>query len=65
MGLGRNWYTNWTKTCYIPKVSKFYVKRIFMLTGLNSRYHIWHVNVSFTNHNIMQRRLLKGLEMQK
>ena len=34
MGLGTNWYQIGNKTCYMPKVSKVYVKKMSMLTDL-------------------------------
>ena len=69
MGLGRNWYTIWTKTFYIPKVSKYYLEKGYLYKQA-WKCHLWHVNVCFTNHNAMQKEDLmelnfEGLEMQK
>ena len=53
----------------IPKASKFYVeKRLSMLQAEMS--HLWHVNLSFTDQNRIQRMgpmklNLEGLEMQE
>ena len=30
MGLGPNWYQIGNKTCYIPKVNKFYVEKRYL-----------------------------------
>ena len=69
MWLGRNWYTIWTKTCYIPKVRKYYVKKGYLYQQA-WKCHIWHVNVYFRNHNVMQKGdpmelNFESLEMQK
>ena len=69
MWLGRNWYTIWTKTCYIPKVRKYYVEKGYLYQQA-WKCHIWHVNVYFTNHNVMQKGdpmelNFESLEMQK
>ena len=34
MGQGPNWYQIRNKTCYMPKVSKFYEEKLSMLTDL-------------------------------
>ena len=67
MGFGPNWYQIRNRTCYIQKVSKFYVgKRISIVTCK----YVLHVNMYFTDQSIMQRgdstKLnFKGVEMQK
>ena len=34
MGLGPNWYQIGNKSCYMPKVSKFYIEKTSKLAGL-------------------------------
>ena len=31
MGLGPNWYQIRSKACYIPKVSRFFVEKVYVL----------------------------------
>ena len=69
MGLERNWYTIWTKTYYIPKVSKYYLEKGYLYKQA-WKCHLWHVNVYFTSHNAMRKEDLmelnfEDLEMQK
>ena len=69
MGSGPNWYQIGKRTCYIPKVSKFYVEKGYPCEQA-WKCHLWHVNVYFIDKNIMQKGdpmelNVEGLEIQK
>ena len=62
MRSGSNWYQIRNKTCYIPKVSNFSVGKGHLWEPA-LKFHLWYVNVYFTDNNIMQRsRILKVLK---
>ena len=54
MGRGQKLVTNWEQNKFYTKIKQFLcIKRISMLTGL--KYHLLHVNLYFTDQNIMQK----------
>ena len=69
MEFGSNWYQIRNKTCYIPKVSKCYVKKGYVCEPV-WECHLWHVNVYIKEQSLMQREhpmelYFEGLEMRK
>ena len=67
MGSVPNWYQIGNETCYIAKVSKFYVEKGYLCLQTWKCHH-WHV--SFTDQNIMEMGdpmvlNFEGLGMQK
>ena len=69
MRLGPNWYQIGNRTCYIQKVSKFYAEKGYLCQQA-WKCHLLHVNMYFTDQNIMQegdstKLNFEGLEMQK
>ena len=69
MEFGSNWYQIRNKTCYIPKVSKCYVKKGYLCEPA-WECHLWHVNVYIKEQSLMQRwhpmeLYFEGLEMRK
>ena len=68
MGLSSHWYQTGNNTCYIPKVSKFYVEEEYLFQQV-CIYDLWDINVYFIDQKIMQtghpmELNFKGLEMQ-
>ena len=66
MGLEPNWYQIGNRTCYIQKVSKFYAEKGYLCQQA-WKCHLLHVNMYFTDQNIMQEGASTKLnfEMQK
>ena len=69
MGLGPNWYQIGNKTCYIPKVRKFYVeKKMSMLSGLKVSFLACKCAFYRPEHNVRWDPIelnFEGLEMKK
>ena len=68
MGLEPNCYQLENETCYLAKVSKFYVEKgCFCCQAWNC--HLQHVNVYFTDQNIYNAKggphRTEDIEMQK
>ena len=54
MGLGPSWCRIGSKTCFIPKVSKFYVGKGYLCQQA-SKFHHCQVNVYFTGKCVFYR----------
>ena len=67
--IGPNWYQIGNKSCYMPQVNNFSVEKGH-LCEQTWKYHLWHLDVYFTDQNIIQSGKpmelnFEGLEMQK